>query len=303
MKPKMPENDFDLRLHEYVKLVNEALEHYLPKGDFLQKDVFDAMKYSVTAGGKRLRPVILLEFCRICGGDINTALPFACAIEFVHTYSLIHDDLPCMDNDQLRRGQPSCHVKFGESTALLAGDALLSLAFETALCNNNIDTLCPENALKATGELAYASGALGMVGGQIIDLESEGQSVSLQTLELMHNAKTGAMIVAAAKMGCLIAGAKKQFVTAAGEYAKRLGLAFQIVDDILDVSGDISKLGKPIGSDSGNDKTTYVTHLGLEESRALVTKLTDEAALQLAVFGDEGIFLAQLASDLSKRDH
>ncbi len=299
----MPDIDFDARLDEYGRLVNEALENYLPKGNLLQKNVFEAMKYSVTAGGKRIRPVLLLEFCRACGGDIKTALPFACAIEFVHTYSLIHDDLPCMDNDEMRRGQPSCHVKFGESTALLAGDALLSLAFETALCNNIIDAPSPENKIRAVGELAKASGASGMVGGQIIDLESEGKSVSLQTLEFMHNAKTGAMIMAAAKMGCIVAGADELHISAAGEYAKRIGLAFQIVDDILDVSGDSSKLGKPTGSDESNEKTTYITHLGLDKSRALATKLTDEAIRQLDVFGDERQFLERLAKSLTRRDH
>lgn len=298
----MPETDYDKRLNEYGELVNAALLKYLPTGDLPQKNVFDAMKYSVMAGGKRIRPVLVLEFCRICGGDINSALPFACAVEFVHTYSLIHDDLPCMDNDVMRRGRPSCHVKFGEATALLAGDALLSLAFETALCNNNIDKIAPENVVRAAGELARASGAVGMVGGQIIDLESEGHKVSLKTLEFMHNNKTGAMIVAAAKMGCISANAGKKQVKAAEEYAKRLGLAFQIVDDLLDVEGDVTKLGKPIGSDDNNEKTTYITHLGIEKSRTLVEKLTEEAERQLDVFCDSS-FLKELSRRLSMREN
>lgn len=298
----MPESEFDRRLREYGELVGRALEDYLPHGELPQKNVFDAMRYSAMAGGKRLRPVLVLEFCRICGGDVKAALPFACAVEFVHTYSLIHDDLPCMDDDELRRGRPSCHVKFGEATALLAGDALLSLAFETALCNNSIDKVGPENACRAAGELARASGAVGMVGGQIIDLESEGRKISLQTLEFMHRNKTGALIVAAAKMGCIAAGADEKRIEAAGEYAIRLGLAFQIVDDLLDVEGDAAKLGKPTGSDSANEKTTYITHLGVEKSRAIVGRLTSEAISKLDAFED-GSFLAELSLMLSKREH
>ena len=298
----MTETDFDMRLREYGSLVNQALEKYLPCNNLPQKNVIDAMRYSVMAGGKRIRPVLTLEFCRVCKGDIEAALPFACAVEFVHTYSLIHDDLPCMDDDDLRRGRPSCHVKFGEATALLAGDALLSLAFETALCNNSIDKVDPLNVQRAACELARASGAVGMVGGQIIDLESEGHSVSLKTLEFMHDNKTGAMIVAAAKMGCIAAGADAGHIKAAGEYAKRLGLAFQIVDDLLDVEGDTSKLGKPAGSDKANEKTTYITHLGVEKSRTLVAKLTDEAVRQLDVFGDCS-FLAELSLRLASREH
>jgi geranylgeranyl diphosphate synthase type II len=229
-------------------------------------------------------------------------MPFACAIEFIHTYSLIHDDLPCMDNDDMRRGRPSCHVKFGEATALLAGDALLSLAFETALCNNNIDMSDSLNALRAAGELAHASGAVGMVGGQIIDLESEGRSVSLNTLELMHEKKTGAMIVAAAKMGCIAARADERKIEAAAEYAKRIGLAFQIVDDLLDVDGDATTLGKPTGSDIANEKTTYITYLGVKKSHDIVNKLTDEAIRELDVFSDSS-FLTKLALQLSKREH
>jgi geranylgeranyl diphosphate synthase type II len=155
---KISENTFDNKIMEYGKLIDKALESYLPDSQSLQKKVFDAMRYSVTAGGKRIRPVLTLEFCRACGGETSVALPFACAVEFVHSYSLIHDDLPCMDNDDSRRGKPSCHIKFGESTALLAGDALLSLAFETALCNNNIDSSRQDRVVRATGELARASG-------------------------------------------------------------------------------------------------------------------------------------------------
>jgi geranylgeranyl diphosphate synthase type II len=293
--------DVEQRMAEYASMVNEALEKYLPQPSGLQKNVIEAMRYSALAGGKRIRPILVLEFCRVCGGGLQAAMPFACAIEMVHTYSLIHDDLPCMDNDELRRGRPSCHVKFGEATALLAGDALLSLAFETALCDNYKNIIKPENAITAARLLAEASGACGMVGGQIIDLESEGQKISLETLEFMHKKKTGAMIVAAAKMGCMIAGANEREVTAAGSFAGCLGLAFQIIDDYLDVTGDNGTLGKPVGSDAVNEKTTYITHLGLEKSKRLAFKLTDEAVSYLNIFNDTG-FLSDLAAFLAARD-
>lgn len=300
----MPEAEFKRRMERYVELTNKALQHALPKEEgFLQHRVLKAMRYSVSAGGKRIRPILVLEFCRACGGGEELSLPLACAVEFVHTYSLIHDDLPCMDDDDTRRGQPSCHVRFGYATALLAGDALLSLAFETALCNNNLSLRFPKRAALAAGELAHASGAEGMVGGQIIDLESEGKPVGIETLEAMHRAKTGAMIVAAARMGCIAAGAPDELCRAAEEYAGRIGLAFQIVDDILDASGESGGLGKPAGSDLENNKTTYVTHLGIDESRKLAQKLTEDAQLQLLPFGREGDFLAWLAESLMRRDH
>lgn len=300
----MPETEYELRIKGYAERVNAALETYLPQPkELLQRHVAEAMRYSVEAGGKRIRPVLVLEFCRACKGAEELALPLACAVEFVHTYSLIHDDLPCMDNDDLRRGKPSCHVRFGYATALLAGDALLSLAFDAALCNNKLRLGYPERAARAAWELARASGACGMVGGQVIDLESEGKAVPLETLEAMHRAKTGAMIVAAAKMGCIAAGASEECIEAAAGYAQRVGLAFQIVDDILDALGQNEKLGKPVGSDAENNKTTYVTHLGIEKSRLLVQKLTKEAREQLRPFGEEGGFLSWLAQSLSERNY
>ena len=291
------------KLKEYGGQVNRALDGFLPQPGGLENSVAEAMRYSALAGGKRIRPVLTLEFCRVCGGDPAPAMPCACALEMVHTYSLIHDDLPCMDNDDMRRGKPSCHVKFGEATAMLAGDALLSLAFETALCDNYIRSgrVKAENVLRAARELATASGVFGMVGGQIIDLESEDRRISLDTLEFMHNRKTGAMIRAAARMGCILADAPEEKIAAADAFAKRIGLAFQIVDDILDMTGDAGKLGKPVGSDQENDKTTYITHLGLEKSRRLARRLTDEAIQQLGIFGRQD-FLTGLAEYLAARD-
>lgn len=295
--------DVKKRLTEYAGMVNRALDEFLPQPGGLENSVAEAMRYSTLAGGKRIRPALTLEFCRICGGDVEAAVPCACALEMVHTYSLIHDDLPCMDNDGMRRGRLSCHVKFGEATAMLAGDALLSLAFETALCDNyrQPGRVKAENVLRASRMLAQASGVSGMVGGQIIDLESEDRRISLETLEFMHSRKTGAMIRAAACMGCILADAPDEKVEAADAFAKRIGLAFQIVDDILDVTGDAGKLGKPVGSDRENEKTTYITHLGLEKSRKLAHKLTDQAVQQLSVFHDRE-FLNGLAQYLVARD-
>jgi len=293
--------DVKQRMEEYANIINLSLDRYLPQTEGLQKNVAEAMRYSTLAGGKRVRPMLTLEFCRLCGGSIEAAIPFACAVEMVHTYSLIHDDLPCMDNDDMRRGRPSCHIRFGEATALLAGDALLSLAFETALCNNYIGKVKPENAIKAARLLAEASGIGGMVGGQIIDLESEERKISLETLEFMHNKKTGAMITAAAKIGCIVADAEEEKIKSAGRFAACLGLAFQIVDDCLDVEGSDDKIGKPVGSDAINDKTTYITHLGIEKSKRLAIKLTDEAISYLNNFKDN-VFLSGLAKYLVARD-
>jgi geranylgeranyl diphosphate synthase type II len=295
--------DFDIIMNDYTEMVNKALIDFLPKEDCLQKNVIEAMRYSISAGGKRIRPVLLLEFCRVCGGDVVSALPFACSVEMIHTYSLIHDDLPCMDDDDLRRGKPSCHVKFGEATALLAGDALLSLAFETALCNNCNSKIKSENIISAVCELAQASGANGMVGGQIIDLEYENKKTNLTVIETMHSKKTGAMIAAAAKMGCIIADAGEEKITAASEFAKKIGLAFQIVDDILDATSSDEKLGKPVGSDSENDKSTYVTHLGIEKSQILANQLTTDALCHLEIFGNENVFLKELAQRLANREN
>jgi geranylgeranyl diphosphate synthase type II len=294
---------FEKTMNDYAEMMNKALEEFLPDASCLQKNVVEAMRYSILAGGKRIRPVLTLEFCRVCGGDIISALPFACAIEMIHTYSLIHDDLPCMDDDDLRRGRPSCHVKFGEATALLAGDALLSLAFETALCNNYNSNIKPENVIAAAYELASASGACGMVGGQIVDLEFENKKASLYVIEQMHNKKTGAMIAAAAKIGCIVADAGQEKILATSEFAKKIGLAFQIIDDILDATSTDKKLGKPVGSDNENKKSTYVTHLGIEKSQKLANELTSEAIRDLEIFGSKNIFLIELAQKLAQREN
>ncbi len=278
------------------ELVEEAL-----RGVFRDRaphaDIYDAMNYSLLAGGKRLRPILTIEACRLCGGTAEAALPFACAIEMVHTYSLIHDDLPCMDNDELRRGKPTSHMVYGEATAVLAGDGLLTAAFETALAGAKGG---PKRTLEALHCLARAAGAAGMVGGQVLDMSGEGRSLTLSDVEELQQLKTGALISAAAEMGAILAGAGEEARTALRSYAKKLGLAFQIRDDMLDVTGDQDSLGKPIGSDAESDKTTFVTLKGLEECGRMVEKLTGEAIGALSLFEDPW-FLTELAQVLAGR--
>ncbi|MCR4924954.1 MAG: polyprenyl synthetase family protein [Clostridiales bacterium] len=288
------------KMQEYIKIVEEKLFSYLPKAENGQDIVCDAMRYSITNGGKRIRPVLVLEFCRLCGGNIEKALPFACAVEMIHTYSLIHDDLPCMDDDDMRRGKPSCHIKFGEEYALLAGDGLLNLAFETMLKEtlNSDDT---KSFIKAAYTLARSSGVQGMIGGQVIDLLSENSKNSLERLKVMDKLKTGALIEASCLMGCIIANADEEKLNAALKYAENIGLAFQIVDDILDVIGEPEELGKPIGSDEENEKTTYVSILGLDEAKNYAEKLSEDAVSALTVFGDDAEFLSELARLLCVR--
>ena len=291
----------NLRQKEYLSLIENKLREYLPEDDMKQADLFHAMRYSLLAGGKRIRPTLVLEFCRVCGGREISALPFACAAEMIHTYSLIHDDLPCMDNDDMRRGRPSNHKVFGEDIALLAGDALLTMAFEIMLSNEAVGAVGAQRASKAAGILAAAAGAHGMVGGQVTDLMSEGKVISIEALKKMDDCKTGALIVAAAKMGCVLGGANDEQLAAAENYAKAIGLAFQIVDDILDVTSDTQTLGKPVGSDTENDKCTYVTLMGLENAGQAADGLTKAAVSSLNCFGREAEYLVQLAQELASR--
>lgn len=285
----------------YKELVDKELDKYMtfPEG-LKQGKLFEAMKYSLNAGGKRIRPVLALEFCRICGGEYKNALPAACAIEMIHTFSLIHDDLPCMDNDDMRRGRPSCHKAFDEATALLAGDALEMYPFDV-LAGSTSCGVSAENALKMVKMLAWASGHMGMIGGQQIDTEFEGQSPGLDELLKMYRLKTSRLLQAAAGMGCLSAGADGDAVGNALEYADRLGLAFQIVDDILDIYGDEKALGKPIGSDKEKNKYTYVTYAGLEGAKEKAKQLTDEALVFLAKFNNSE-FLKKLTIELLNRN-
>ena len=278
----------------YLDEINSALKEYLPAADDV---VSQAMRYSVENGGKRIRPALLLEFCRVCGGDYKKAVPFACALEMIHTYSLIHDDLPCMDNDDFRRGKPSCHIAFGEEYALLAGDALLTLAFETAMKSN----LSAEITVKAAKELAKAAGVTGMVGGQVHDLQNEGKKVGVSDLQKTDELKTGELIRAACVLGCICAGADDKKIAAAEKYAHDIGIAFQIVDDILDVTSDEETLGKPIGSDEENQKSTYVSLLGIEKSRKTAEELTLNAQKALDAFDGDVSSLKDFAEKLKNR--
>lgn len=257
-----------------------------------------AMKYSLLSGGKRIRPILLLEFYALCGGKGDNALNFAAALEMIHTYSLIHDDLPCMDNDDMRRGRPSCHKAFGEDTALLAGDALLTLAFKTAADTVGIPS---ERVLKAISVLAEKAGICGMVGGQVEDLAFEKSGATIEQLRGMYLKKTSCLLSAGAVCGSILAGANEEELKYAAEYAEKLGLAFQIIDDILDCTSDEKTLGKPIGSDEKNGKTTYVTLLGIDGAKAEAERLSDEALTALCKIKGDNAALRELTADLLDR--
>lgn len=263
-------------------------------------EIYEAMQYSLLAGGKRIRPVLTIETCRMCAGDVEAALPFACAVEMVHTYSLIHDDLPCMDNDDLRRGKPTNHKVYGEATAVLAGDALLTSAFET-MCEY-ASGVGAERALEAINCLSHAAGAAGMVGGQVLDMEGEGKTLTAAELERLQSLKTGALICASAEIGAILAGADDRRRQAVRTYANCIGRAFQMRDDVLDVAGDVQRLGKSIGSDASNGKSTFVTALGIEQCNDLIDTLTQRAMQALEGF-DGTEFHIWLARALANRDH
>ena len=282
----------------YKQLVDDRLQLLLNSKPTLYEDVQDAMRYSVSIGGKRIRPCLLMEFADICGGDREDALNIAAALEMVHTYSLIHDDLPCMDNDDMRRGMPSCHKKFGEDIALLAGDALLTLAFNViSTCKNSN----PDNILKCVNILSDFAGVDGMVGGQVIDLQSEEKRVDDKTLLQMCTLKTARLIQAACLMGCVISNASEEEQKAAFDFGYNLGVAFQIVDDILDVTSTTEELGKPIGSDSQNNKSTFVSTLGLDTARKLANEYTEKAIESLKLFGESANLLKDFTIDILDR--
>lgn len=284
----------------YLTMVEQALEEAVPapKEESLDRTVWEAMRYSLLVGGKRIRPVLTLAFAELCGGSAQQALPFACAVEMVHTYSLIHDDLPCMDDDDLRRGKPTNHKVFGEAMALLAGDGLLTRAFEQALAFSGPSS----DAVRGASVLARCAGASGMVGGQCVDLSAQGKEVALSLLQQMDQGKTVALISAACQMGCIAAGAGDGQLEAARRYAEGLGMAFQIRDDILDVEGDAKTLGKNVGMDSARDKRNYVSLLGVEEAQRLVESYTDQAISALEAFAGDTAFLRELAVSLATRE-
>ncbi len=289
-------------MQDYLKIINERIDALVndsvPEAELLQK----SMKYSMSAGGKRIRPTLVLEFCRLCCDEPEKALNFAVALECIHTASLIHDDLPCMDNDDFRRGKPTNHKIFGEAVAVCAGDALITLAFRLAATSVAGHELPEKVLIEGVRVLADATGYKGMIGGQVIDLISEGKIIDNETLELLHSMKTGALIRAAALLGCIAGGADAEKTAAAVKYAENIGLAFQIVDDILDVEGDAEKLGKTLGKDSESGKSTFVSNLGIISAKNIAKELTMEAAAGLSVF-EQPDYLQNLASELLTRDH
>ena len=294
---------FEEKLNKYVSefnafAVSETERFFaISEVSFGSSLMSEAMTYSLMNSGKRIRPVICLEFCRLCSGDYKSALPFALAIEMVHTYSLIHDDLPCMDDDDMRRGRPSNHKVYGYANALLAGDALLTLAFEE-IASSSLDS---DKKIKAVAALSGAAGYRGMVAGQVMDLRNESIKADMDNVRFTDELKTGEMIKVSAVLGCIAAGESGAKLEAAIEYCKNIGLAFQIVDDILDVTGSTETLGKEVGSDEKSGKSTYVSLLGVEKAEALANELTQKAVSALEVFGEEGGFLRQLAFNLSER--
>ncbi len=293
---------FEQRLKEYTVETEAFLDRYLnTEGCVGQEKIVDAMRYSALAGGKRLRPALTLEFCRVSCGNWKHALPFAVALEMIHTYSLIHDDLPCMDNDDLRRGKPTSHKVYGEAMALLAGDALLTQAFELATNSGYAEGVAPAAALRAVNDLAKEAGVLGMIGGQVLDLDAEHKSLDYDALVRLQERKTGALMRTAAHMGCILGEATDAQLAAADHYAAALGLAFQIQDDILDIVGNEQELGKPIGSDSENDKSTFPKLLGLSACHEKVRTLTQEAIEEIRGAFDDSDFLVSLATSLIDR--
>ena len=283
---------------ERLQLVEAQLEKELKANPSLDSKLGEAMEYSLMAGGKRMRPMLLMAAADAVGRKGTDFLIAACAMEMIHTYSLIHDDLPAMDNDDYRRGKLTNHKVYGDGMAVLAGDALLTLAFEVVL-RQQAD---PAVKLAVAKEFAIAAGQSGMVGGQAMDLEAEGQKIDMGTLQQLHMGKTGALFHAAIRSGAMLAGASEEELAALTTYADKFGLAFQITDDILDVTGDEALIGKPVGSDERNDKSTYVTLTSLEEARKLAEETVAEAVAALAPLGEKAGFLRELVEYLLKRN-
>jgi geranylgeranyl diphosphate synthase type II len=292
---------------EYIAfkdLIEEHILDFLPETDPKSNTLYESMKYSLKSNGKRIRPVLLLAACEFAGGEAREALPYACAIEYIHTYSLIHDDLPGMDDDELRRGLPTNHMIYGEGMAVLAGDGLLTTAFETMNKDMLIyfdDPAKLKRRIRASHEISKGAGCRGMVAGQAADIEAAGKSIAGGLLDYIHLNKTAALIIAAVKAGAFIGGASKDVLTALEDYAENLGFAFQIADDILDVMGDESETGKKKGSDKIHEKPTYPSLYGIGASRARLDELTENALKTLAPFYDNAEFFVKMAKGLVNR--
>ncbi len=290
---------FDLK--QAASDVDSALDRYLPSEDTFPAQIHRAVRYSVFAGGKRLRPLLTLAATGTFGVKLHRAMPAACAIELIHTYSLIHDDLPALDDDDFRRGRPSNHKVYGEATAILAGDALLTMAFEL-LSTEAARYFAPDTVVRLVVELSRAAGMAGMVGGQVVDLLSEGKEISAATLDYIHSRKTGALFTCCIRSGAIMGGATEDELARLTCFAQNIGLAFQIVDDILDITGDEEKLGKKVGSDLDKKKATYPALYGLENSQKKARECLAAAEAELTVFGDNAQNLLALAHLLVHRE-
>jgi len=296
-----------LNLKEYLqrrgRLVDEALERWVPGQDEFPPQVHEAMRYSLFAGGKRLRPILTLASTEAVGGRIVDALPLACSLELIHTYSLIHDDLPAMDDDDLRRGKPTNHKVFGEAVAILAGDALLTEAFHMATRPDLMKKVPPGRRIRALWHLARAAGSLGMVGGQTMDILTQGKDIEAPILEYIHTHKTGALITASVVMGAIVGGASVRECRALKGYGENLGLAFQVTDDLLDVEGEERKLGKAVRKDQSKGKATYPALFGINESRLKAERLIEEALACLDSFNRRANPLREIAKFILKRTY
>lgn len=293
--------NFKEEMSKNIKQIEAIIERYLPSPEGRQKEIMEAMAYSITAGGKRLRPMMMMETFRLFGGEGEVVEPFMAALEMIHTYSLVHDDLPAMDNDEYRRGKKTTHVVYGEAMGILAGDALLNYAFETAV---KAFEIAPEKSLligKALKVLAEKAGIYGMIGGQVVDVAVAGKTVDKETLDFIYELKTGALIESAMMIGAILAGASEEEIRIAERIASDVGIAFQIQDDILDVTSTMEELGKPINSDEKNEKTTYVTLKGLEVAAGEVEALSREAMTLLKNIPGDSEFLENLIKELIHR--
>ncbi|MFZ5985792.1 MAG: polyprenyl synthetase family protein [Bacillota bacterium] len=295
--------NFKQKFESFVDIINDSLDKCIMEKDLPEKTIYSSMRYSLMAGGKRLRPVLALAVCEMLDGEIHEVVPFACAVEMIHTYSLIHDDLPAMDNDDYRRGRLTNHKVYGEAMAILAGDGLLNSAFELMAQTMTKDTGSLERKAKAVTVIAGASGVNGMIAGQVIDLESEGKEISADILGRMHKCKTGALIKAPVVSSAVLCGAGEEEIRSLESFAENLGLAFQIKDDILDIEGSTEKLGKKVGSDISNKKSTFVSLYGLEPSKKMLSQITDKAVESLERFGEKAWFLNSLAQYLVLREN
>ena len=293
---------FKSSLKYRVDYIEKLLKEHMPEEKGYQKTIFEAMNYSLKAGGKRLRPILTLEACRIVGGNEEDVIPFAIAIEMIHTYSLTHDDLPALYNDDLRRGRPTNHKVYGDAMAILAGDGLLNYAFEIML-KSSIGKENPAKYLNAINEIAKSSGVYGMIGGQVVDIESEDKKIEMEKLDFIHLNKTAAIIVGCMRAGAIIGDATEEQLENITKYATNIGLSFQIADDILDITGDESKLGKKVGSDIDNNKSTYPSLIGLEKSKEIANDLINEAKTRISNIKGDTEFLNDLAEYIVARDY